>query len=424
MLFKIKMERKLNNARGFKIFRKPDQLDDSLDSFEWQPLKESDELYEALKATFPKGTTHRSRMRDAFDFSLSVADPICTDWWNDGIEPTGLTQGAVAGSAFHAVAQQSLDLDFDFDSLGHDIDPLWRPPELPVIHPSNVAQDVEYSLEIQFYEAPRLTHSDSSRMISKAFMSHASYDSAMEGELLETVPQALASESRIYPVEEIPPLTAKDLTPIQPQASGTYLKKPRMRKAANPGRNHSKHLNGTSCVPLPPSDYLGAGRGAKSAEPVKEQTTGQGNSFSIIAQPGLHTKEDMDRVEDVALLKHVEESNVLLEGMAKWVGNSSRDMVPLKYSASWRIREILQDPVFCRSFSKKSRPPPPPPKPERLWSSRSPQPQAAQAGPWQPIPRSDSSVFEIPDCPIPEILCDMDEKILSGLDRMTIHGHN
>lgn len=65
------MQRPSNDTRGYRISRKPDQLDDSLDSFEWQPPKESDELYEALKSVFPKGTTHRYRMRDALiDFLL------------------------------------------------------------------------------------------------------------------------------------------------------------------------------------------------------------------------------------------------------------------------------------------------------------------------------------------------------------------
>lgn len=59
------MEVQPNNFRGYKISRKPDQLDDSLDSFEWQPLKDSDELYAALKSAFPKGSNHRYRMRDA-----------------------------------------------------------------------------------------------------------------------------------------------------------------------------------------------------------------------------------------------------------------------------------------------------------------------------------------------------------------------
>ena len=60
-----------NVVKGYRISRKPDQPDDSLDSFEWQPPKESDELYEALKGAFPKGTTHRYRMRDALiDFLL------------------------------------------------------------------------------------------------------------------------------------------------------------------------------------------------------------------------------------------------------------------------------------------------------------------------------------------------------------------
>ena len=65
------MERQAIDSKGYRIFRKPDQADDSLDSFEWQPPKESDELYEALKSAFPKGTTHRYRMRDALiDFLL------------------------------------------------------------------------------------------------------------------------------------------------------------------------------------------------------------------------------------------------------------------------------------------------------------------------------------------------------------------
>jgi hypothetical protein len=65
------MDRQTNDAKGYRIFRKPDQADDSLDSFEWRPPKESDELYEALKIAFPKGTTHRYRMRDALiDFLL------------------------------------------------------------------------------------------------------------------------------------------------------------------------------------------------------------------------------------------------------------------------------------------------------------------------------------------------------------------
>lgn len=45
--------------------RKTDQADDALKSFEWQPSKDSDELFEALKLTFPKGRTHRARMREA-----------------------------------------------------------------------------------------------------------------------------------------------------------------------------------------------------------------------------------------------------------------------------------------------------------------------------------------------------------------------
>lgn len=65
------MKTSMNDVKGYQISRKPDQADDSLDSFEWQPPKESDELYEALKGAFPKGTTHRYRMRDALiDFLL------------------------------------------------------------------------------------------------------------------------------------------------------------------------------------------------------------------------------------------------------------------------------------------------------------------------------------------------------------------
>jgi hypothetical protein len=65
------METQTDDAKGYRISRKPDQADDSLDSFEWEPPKESDELYEALKAAFPRGTTHRSRMRDALiDFLI------------------------------------------------------------------------------------------------------------------------------------------------------------------------------------------------------------------------------------------------------------------------------------------------------------------------------------------------------------------
>jgi hypothetical protein len=65
------MEKQTNDGEGYRISRKPDQADDSLDSFEWKPAKESDELYEALKIAFPRGTTHRYRMRDALiDFLL------------------------------------------------------------------------------------------------------------------------------------------------------------------------------------------------------------------------------------------------------------------------------------------------------------------------------------------------------------------
>jgi hypothetical protein len=58
--------------RGYQICRKPGQADDeSLDSFEWQPSKDSDELFEALKKAYPRGTNHRYRMRDALiDFLI------------------------------------------------------------------------------------------------------------------------------------------------------------------------------------------------------------------------------------------------------------------------------------------------------------------------------------------------------------------
>lgn len=61
-----------NGSKGYRIFRKTDQSDDSLDSFEWNPPKDSDELYDALKTAFSKGTTHRYRMRQALiEFLLS-----------------------------------------------------------------------------------------------------------------------------------------------------------------------------------------------------------------------------------------------------------------------------------------------------------------------------------------------------------------
>lgn len=47
------------------MWRKPNQADDTLESFEWKPPKDSDELFEALKITFPNGKTQRSRFRDA-----------------------------------------------------------------------------------------------------------------------------------------------------------------------------------------------------------------------------------------------------------------------------------------------------------------------------------------------------------------------
>lgn len=47
------------------MLRKSGQAGDALESFEWQPSKDSDELFEALKFAFPKGKTHRSRMREA-----------------------------------------------------------------------------------------------------------------------------------------------------------------------------------------------------------------------------------------------------------------------------------------------------------------------------------------------------------------------
>jgi hypothetical protein len=47
------------------VSRKSDQTDDALESFEWQPSKDSDELFEALKLAFPRGKKHRSRMREA-----------------------------------------------------------------------------------------------------------------------------------------------------------------------------------------------------------------------------------------------------------------------------------------------------------------------------------------------------------------------
>jgi hypothetical protein len=54
-----------HGRQGFRVSRKSDQTDDVIESFEWQPSKDSDELFEALKLAFPRGKTHRSRMREA-----------------------------------------------------------------------------------------------------------------------------------------------------------------------------------------------------------------------------------------------------------------------------------------------------------------------------------------------------------------------
>jgi hypothetical protein len=51
--------------RGFKLIRNDDASNNSLDSFEFQPSKDSDELFHALKAAFPRGKTHKDRMREA-----------------------------------------------------------------------------------------------------------------------------------------------------------------------------------------------------------------------------------------------------------------------------------------------------------------------------------------------------------------------
>src|ERR1700712_5141574 len=54
-----------HGRQGFRVSRKFNQTDDGLEPFEWQPSKDSDELFEALKLAFPRGKTHRSRMREA-----------------------------------------------------------------------------------------------------------------------------------------------------------------------------------------------------------------------------------------------------------------------------------------------------------------------------------------------------------------------
>jgi hypothetical protein len=54
-----------HGKKNFRIFRTTDQADDALDSFQWEPPKDSDELFMALKAAFPRGKTHRVRMREA-----------------------------------------------------------------------------------------------------------------------------------------------------------------------------------------------------------------------------------------------------------------------------------------------------------------------------------------------------------------------
>ncbi|KAE9974699.1 hypothetical protein BLS_002944 [Venturia inaequalis] len=60
------METAISRQRtSFRVWRKSDQADEALESFEWDPPKDSDDLFEALKTAYPKGKTHRSRMRKA-----------------------------------------------------------------------------------------------------------------------------------------------------------------------------------------------------------------------------------------------------------------------------------------------------------------------------------------------------------------------
>jgi hypothetical protein len=64
--FEIRMDSSsMLRERKFRIFRKTGQAEDTQDAFEWDPPRDSDELFAALKHEFPQLKTLRDRMREA-----------------------------------------------------------------------------------------------------------------------------------------------------------------------------------------------------------------------------------------------------------------------------------------------------------------------------------------------------------------------